>query len=310
MKTRHKVSIIGAGNIGSTIAHILAQNEISDVVMVDVVEGLPQGKALDIFEASPVDCYDVNVLGTNSYTETSASDIIVITAGITRKPGMSRDDLLLTNAKIMKDVTKKCAELSPDAKIIVVSNPLDVMSYVAYKVSGLPKNSVIGMAGVLDSARFRSFVAKAANVSVNDVTALVLGGHGDSMIPLVRYCTVSGIPVTDFLSGEKIEELVKRTRFAGGEIVSILKTSAYYSPAASVVSMIKSILFDKKRVVSCAAYLNGEYGLNDVFIGVPVVLGRRGVEKVIQVELLDKEKEALKSSAADIRSLIDKVTGE
>lgn len=309
MNSRHKVTIVGAGNIGSTIAHILAQQEIADIVMVDVVEGLPQGKALDLFHASPIDGYDVSILGTNTFDETEGSDIIVITAGITRKPGMSRDDLLLTNAKIMKDVAKSSAAGSPDAKVIVVSNPLDVMTYVAYKMSGFSEKSVIGMAGVLDSARFSAFIARTANVSVNDVTSLVLGGHGDTMIPLVRHCTIKGIPITDFLSDEKIEEIIKRTRFAGGEIVSILKTSAYYSPAASVVSMIKSILNDKKNIVTCAAYLNGEYGLSDVFIGVPVVLGRDGVENIIELELKDDERSVLTENAASIRSLIDKVFG-
>jgi malate dehydrogenase len=310
MKSRRKVSLIGAGNIGSTIAHMLAQNEIADVVMVDVVQGLPQGKALDLFEAAPVDGYDVRILGTNSFDDTADSDVIVITAGITRKPGMSRDDLLMTNAKIMRDVAKKSAEHSPNAKIIVVSNPLDVMTYIAKEVSGFTKNNVIGMAGVLDSARFSSFVANAANVSVSDVTALVLGGHGDSMIPLVRYCTISGIPVTHFLSENKIDNIVNRTRLAGGEIVSILKTSAYYSPAASVVSMVKAILFDKRKVITCAAYLDGEYGLSDLYIGVPVVLGKNGVEKIIQLELTDGEQNVLNTTASTIKSLIDKVKGQ
>lgn len=307
MRSRNKISIIGAGNIGSTIAHMLLQDQIADIVMVDVVEGLPQGKALDLMEASPVDGYDMDITGTNTYEETEGSDIIVITAGITRKPGMSRDDLLLTNAKIMKDVAKNCAQFSPDAKLIVVSNPLDVMTYVAYKISGFSKNAVMGMAGVLDSARFCSFVAKEINVSVNDVNALVLGGHGDSMIPLIRYCTVGGIPVTHFIDEKKLEEIVNRTRFAGGEIVSILKTSAYYSPAASVVSMIKAILYDKKNVVTCAAYLGGEYGLDDLFIGVPAILGANGVEKVLELELKDEEKEVLHNTADTIRSLISKV---
>ena len=307
MRSRHKISIIGAGNIGSTIAHMLLQDEIADVVMVDVVEGLPQGKALDLMEASPVDGYDMDITGSNTYDETGGSNVIVITAGITRKPGMSRDDLLLTNAGIMKDVAKNCAQSSPDAKIIVVSNPLDVMTYVAYKVSGFSKNAVMGMAGVLDSARFCSFVAKEINVSVNDVNALVLGGHGDSMIPLIRYCTVGGIPVTHFLDEKRLGEIVNRTRLAGGEIVSILKTSAYYSPAASVVSMIKAILYDKKNIVTCAAYLSGEYGLDDLFIGVPAILGANGVEKVIELELKDEEKEVLNNTADTIRSLINKV---
>ena len=307
MKDRFKVSVIGAGNIGSTVAHLIATNELADVVMVDVVKGLPQGKALDLFHSAPVDGYDVSILGTNTYEETAESDVIVITAGIVRKPGMSRDDLLLTNAKIMKEVAKNCAKYSPDAKIIVVSNPLDVMAYTALKVSGFPKSHVIGMAGVLDSARFSAFIAKAINVSVSDVTALVLGGHGDTMIPIVRYCTVAGIPITNFLGEEKINDIIKRTRFAGGEIVSILKTSAYYSPATSVVSMVKAILFDKRKVITCSAHLSGQYGLDNVFIGVPVVLGKNGVEKIIELELTNEEKEVLTSNASSIKSLIDKV---
>ncbi len=308
MKSRPKVSLVGAGNIGSTIAHIIAQNEIADLVMLDVVEGMPQGKALDLFEAAPVDGYDVKIIGTNSYEDTQGSDVIVITAGITRKPGMSRDDLLATNAKIMKDVAKNCATHSPNAKVIVVSNPLDVMTYVASSVSGYPRSSVMGMAGVLDSARFSSFVANEINVSVSDVNALVLGGHGDSMIPLIRYCTVGGVPVTNFLSENVLDEIVKRTRFAGGEIVSMLKTSAYYSPATAVVSMVKAILFDKRKVITCAAYLNGEYGLEDVYIGVPVILGKNGVEKIIEVELEDSEREELHNTATVIKEMIGKVS--
>lgn len=307
MDSRYKVSVIGAGNIGSTIAHLLTDSELADVVMVDVVDGLPQGKALDLFHASAVGGTDMDALGCNTYEETAGSDVIVITAGMVRKPGMSRDDLLLTNARIMKDVAKSSAEHSPDAKIIVVSNPLDVMAYTAFKVSGFAKNRVMGMAGVLDSARFAAFAAKAMNVSVSDVTAMVLGGHGDTMLPLVRYCTVGGIPITHFLENDKIDDIIKRTRFAGGEIVSILKTSAYYSPATSVVSMVKAILLDKRKVLSCSALLEGEYGLDGVYLGVPVILGRNGVEKIIEVELDDSEREVLATNASSIKSLIEKV---
>ncbi|MFC1856376.1 malate dehydrogenase [Thermodesulfobacteriota bacterium] len=309
MKARNKVTIIGAGNIGSTIAHMVAQQEMADVVMVDVVQGMPQGKALDLFESAPIEGYDVKMLGTNTYEETEDSDVIVITAGMTRKPGMSRDDLLYKNAEIMADVVKKCAPLSKNAKIIVVSNPLDIMTYVAYKISGFIPNRVIGMAGVLDSARFSSFVANAANVSVSDVSSLVLGGHGDSMIPLIRYCTISGIPITNFLDAAKIKSISNRTRLAGGEIVNILKTSAYYSPATSVVSMIKAILCNKRRVITCAAHLSGEYGLDDLYIGVPVVLGRNGVEKVIELELEDGEKKVLQTTADSIKAQIAKLSG-
>ncbi len=307
MRQRRKISLIGAGNIGSTIAHLIVRESLADVALLDIKEGLPQGKALDLMHASPIDGADVNILGTSSYDDTHDSDIIVITAGITRKPGMSRDDLLMINAKIIKDVAVNCAKYSPKAKVIVVSNPLDVMTHLTYKAGGFNRYDVMGMAGVLDSARFSSFVAKAANVSVSDVNTVVLGGHGDTMIPLVRYCTISGIPVTKFLDKDKLNQIVQRTRFAGGEIVRILKTSAYYSPATSVVSMIKAIFFDKRRVITCAAYINGEYGLNDLYIGVPVILGKGGVQKVIELELSEDEKSVLHKTAGTIKTLINRV---
>lgn len=268
-----KVTVVGAGNVGATVAQRLAEKELCDVVLVDIVEGLPQGKALDLAEAAPIEKHDAHLTGTNDYAPSANSDIVIITAGIPRKPGMSRDDLLSTNAKIMKNVTQEVAKLSPDAVLIIVSNPLDAMCHVAYETSGFPKNRVIGMAGVLDSARFRTFIAMELNVSVENITAFVLGGHGDTMVPLPRYSTVAGIPITELLPQERINALVERTANGGAEIVGLLKTgSAFYAPASAAVEMAESILKDKKKILPCAAYLEGEYGYNDLFMGVPVKL--------------------------------------
>lgn len=301
-----KVTVVGAGNVGATVAQRLAEKELCDVVLVDIVEGLPQGKALDLAEAAPIEKHDAHLTGTNDYAPSANSDIVIITAGIPRKPGMSRDDLLSTNAKIMKNVTQEVAKLSPDAVLIIVSNPLDAMCHVAYETSGFPKNRVIGMAGVLDSARFRTFIAMELNVSVENITAFVLGGHGDTMVPLPRYSTVAGIPITELLPQERINALVERTANGGAEIVGLLKTgSAFYAPASAAVEMAESILKDKKKILPCAAYLEGEYGYNDLFMGVPVKLGANGVEEVIEITLLDEEKAALDKSADAVKELKD-----
>jgi malate dehydrogenase len=304
-----KITVVGAGNVGATLAQRLVDRELAnEVVLTDVVEGLPQGKGLDMLESSPVLGSDVKVVGTNSYDETADSDIVVITAGIARKPGMSRDDLLTTNAGILKSVTEQIAQRSPKSIIVVVSNPLDVMVYVALKVSGFDRTRVIGMAGVLDTARFRTFIAAELNVSVEDVQAFVLGGHGDSMVPLVRYTSVAGIPLTELMTAEKIDKLVKRTRDGGAEIVSLLKTgSAYYAPSASVVEMVESIVKDKKRILPCSVYLKGEYGINDVVIGVPVKLGKNGIEQIVEIKLTDSEKAELNKSAQDVKANMSKV---
>ena len=301
-----KVTVVGAGNVGATVAQRLAEKELCDVVLVDIVEGLPQGKALDLAEAAPIEKHDAHLTGTNDYAPSANSDIVIITAGIPRKPGMSRDDLLSTNAKIMKNVTQEVAKLSPDAVLIIVSNPLDAICHVAYETSGFPKNRVIGMAGVLDSARFRTFIAMELNVSVENITAFVLGGHGDTMVPLPRYSTVAGIPITELLPQERINALVERTANGGAEIVGLLKTgSAFYAPASAAVEMAESILKDKKKILPCAAYLEGEYGYNDLFIGVPVKLGTNGIEEVIEITLLDEEKVALNKSADAVKELKD-----
>ena len=299
-----KVSVIGAGNVGATAAQRLAEKELCDVVLIDIIEGLPQGKALDLAEAAPIETHDAHLTGSNDYAPSANSDIVIITAGIPRKPGMSRDDLLNINAGIMNTVTEEVAKLSPDAILIVVSNPLDAMCHVAYETSGFPKNRVIGMAGVLDSARFRSFIAMELNVSVENTTAFVLGGHGDTMVPLPRYSTVAGIPITELLSKERIDALVERTATGGAEIVALLKTgSAFYAPASAAVEMAESILKDKKKILPCAAYLEGEYGFNDLFIGVPVKLGANGVEEIIEITLTAEEKAALEKSADAVREL-------
>jgi malate dehydrogenase len=304
-----KITVVGAGNVGATVAQRLVDRELAnEVVLTDVVEGLPQGKALDMLESSPVLGSDVKVTGANDYEATAGSDIIVITAGIARKPGMSRDDLLSTNAGVLKSVTEQVAPRSPKSIIVVVSNPLDVMAYVAMKVSGFDRSRVIGMAGVLDTARFRSFIASELNVSVEDVQAFVLGGHGDSMVPLVRYTSVAGIPLTELMAADKIEAIVKRTRQGGAEIVALLKTgSAYYAPSAAVVQMVESIVKDKKRILPCSVYLQGEYGMKDVVIGVPVKLGRKGMEQVLEIKLTDAEKSELAKSAEDVKANMSKV---
>jgi malate dehydrogenase len=305
-----KITVIGAGNVGATTAQRLVDRQLAnEVVLVDILEGIPQGKALDMYEATPVEKTDVRVIGSNSYAETAGSDIIVITAGIPRKPGMSRDDLMNTNTGIVKACTQGAVAGSPNAIIIVVSNPLDVMTHVAWKVSGFDSRRVIGMAGVLDAARFRTFIAMELKVSVEDVSAFVLGGHGDSMVPLPRYSTVAGIPITELLSKEAVDRLVKRTRDGGIEIVNHLKTgSAYYAPSSSTVAMVESIVKDKKRILPCAVRLQGEYGLRDTFAGVPVKLGRSGVEEIIQIKLTADEQAALNKSAEDVKQSIAKLT--
>jgi len=302
-----KITIIGAGNVGATTAQRIIDNELAnELVLVDIVEGIPQGKGLDMYESTPITGVDVKVIGTNGYEETANSDIVIITAGVARKPGMSREDLLNTNFGIVKEATLKSIEKSPNAIIIVVTNPLDVMAYTAWRVSGFERHRVIGMAGVLDTARFRTFIAMELNVSVEDVYAFVLGGHGDDMVPLVRYTTVAGIPISELLPKEKIDQLVKRTREGGAEIVSYLKTgSAYYAPSAAIVEMVESIVKDKKRILPCSVLLQGEYGLKDVFVGVPVKLGKRGVEEIIELKLTDEEKQALYASASRVKSIID-----
>lgn len=303
---RNKISIIGAGNVGATAAHWAASKELGDVVLLDVAEGVPQGKALDLMEAAPIEGFDCNITGTNSYEDTANSDVVIITAGLARKPGMSRDDLLLKNADIIRGVSGQVARYSPETYIIMVSNPLDAMSHVAMKATGFPKNRVVGMAGVLDAARFRTFVAMELNVSVEDVHALVLGGHGDTMVPLAKFCNVSGIPITNLISKDRIDAIIERTRNAGAEIVNLLKTgSAYYSPAASAVQMAEAIIKDKKRIIPCAAYLEGEYGINGLFVGVPVKLGAGGIEKVIELELTPHEIDELNKSAKAVKGLMD-----
>ena len=299
-----KVTVIGAGNVGATAAQRLAEKELCDVVLVDIIEGVPQGKTLDLAEAAPIEKHDARLLGANTYDATAGSQIVIITAGIPRKPGMSRDDLLSTNAGIVKKVTREVASRSPQAILIIVSNPLDAMCHVAYEASGFPKERVIGMAGVLDSARFRAFIAMELNVSVENTHAFVLGGHGDTMVPLPRYSTVAGIPITELMTPERIEALVQRTRNGGAEIVGLLKTaSAFYAPSSAAVEMAESILKDKKKILPCAAYMEGEYGIRDLFIGVPVKLGSKGVEQVIEIKLTPEEQSALQKSAAAVQEL-------
>ena len=305
---RKKVSIIGAGNVGASAAERIALRRLADVVMVDIVEGLPQGKALDLNEAGPVDGYDVRLTGSNGYDETRDSDVVVITSGLPRKPGMSRDDLLQKNFEIVKSVTQEVARRSPRAILIIVSNPLDAMAWTALKVSGFPRERVLGMAGVLDSARMRFFIADALGVSVENTHAFVLGGHGDSMVPLPRYSTVSGIPITELLPKERIDAIVQRTRDGGIEVVNLLKSgSAYYAPASSIVQMVEAILLDEHKILPCAIYLNGEYGYKDLFIGVPARLGSQGLEKVIEIKLTAEEKSALDRSAESVRELVSKL---
>ena len=303
---RKKVTVVGAGMVGGTTAHRLADKELCDVVLIDIIEGLPQGKGLDLAESAPIEGYDSRVVGTNDYKDTANSDIVVITAGIPRKPGMSRDDLLKTNYNIVKETTEKVVKHSPNSILIVVSNPLDAMTQTAYKASGFSKNRVIGMAGVLDAARMRTFIAEALEVSVENVTAFVLGGHGDAMVPLARYSTVAGIPLPDLMPQEKIEAIVKRTAQGGAEIVGLLKTgSAFYAPSAAIVEMVEAILKDKKKILPCAAYLEGEYGIKGLFVGVPVKLGAPGIEHVIEIKLTPEERVALEKSAAAVKELVD-----
>ena len=301
-----KISVIGAGNVGATAAQRIAERELADVVLVDILEGVPMGKALDLSEAAPIEKHDARLAGSNDYEATRDSDVIIITSGIPRKPGMSRDDLLTTNAGIMKSVVSQAVKFSPQAVLIIVSNPLDAMCHVALEASGFPRNRVMGMAGVLDSARFRTFIAQELNVSVENTHAFVLGGHGDTMVPLPRFSSVAGIPITELMDPATIERLVKRTREGGAEIVSLLKTgSAYYAPASAACEMAEAVIKDKKKILPCAAYLNGEYGINNLFIGVPVKLGRGGIEEVIQIRLTPEEDAALKKSAEAVQGLVD-----
>jgi malate dehydrogenase len=308
MKT--KVTVVGGGNVGATVAQGIAAKELADVVVVDIVEGVPQGKTLDLMETAPVEGYDSILKGTNGYDETEKSDLVVITAGLPRKPGMSRDDLLWKNEEIVAGVTKEIVKRSPDAILIIVSNPLDAMCEVARRVSKFPRERVIGMAGVLDSARMRSFIAMELNVSVENTHAFVLGGHGDTMVPLPRYSTVAGIPITELISKERIDAIVDRTRNGGAEIVNLLKTSAWYAPAASAVEMVEAILKDKRKILPCAAYLKGEYGFDGLYVGVPVKLGHNGMEQIIEIELTADEKAALQKSADAVKELVDKLKTE
>jgi malate dehydrogenase len=303
---RRKVTVVGSGNVGASCTLRLADRGLADVVVVDVLEGIPQGKALDILQASPIGRVDVKVTGANDYAPTANSDIVVLTAGFPRKPGMSRDDLLWANYDIVKATVEQAVRYSPNCILIVVTNPLDAMCHVAHRVSGFPKQRVVGMAGILDTARFRTFIAQALDVSVADVTAFVMGGHGDTMVPLVRYSSVAGLPLTDLLDQETIDRLVKRTRDGGAEIVKYLKTgSAYYAPSAAVAEMVEAILLDRKRVLPCSAYLEGEYGIHNLFVGVPVKLGAQGIEKIFEARLTEEELAALRKSAAAVKELVD-----
>ena len=302
---RKKVSIVGAGNVGATAGQRIVDKELADVVLIDIIEGVPQGKALDLAESGPIEGYDCKLTGTNNYKDTANSDVVVITAGIPRKPGMSRDDLLKTNYDIVKGVTEQVVKNSPESIIIVVSNPLDAMVQTAFKVSKFPKHRVIGMAGVLDSARFRTFIGMELNVSVENIHAFVLGGHGDTMVPMPRYSTVAGIPITELLPKETIDRLVQRTREGGAEIVSYLKTSAWYAPASAIVDMVDAILKDRKKILPCAAYLEGEYGINGLYVGVPAKLAGRGIEQVIEINMTLEERAALQKSAAAVKELVD-----
>ncbi|MFH1090025.1 MAG: malate dehydrogenase [Pseudomonadota bacterium] len=303
---RKKVTVVGGGNVGATAAQRLLEKGLADVVLVDIIEGLPQGKALDLLQASPVEKHDFKILGANDYGPSEGSDVVIITAGIARKPGMSRDDLIKTNMKIVAEVTKNIAQRSPDSILIIVSNPLDAMCHVAYKASGFEPRKVLGMAGVLDTARYRTFLAMELDCSVENIQALVLGGHGDTMVPLTRFTTVSGIPVTEFISEKRLAEIIDRTAKGGAEIVSLLKTgSAYYAPASAAVEMAESILYDRKKILPCAALLSGQYGIKNLFIGVPVKLGQNGIEQIIEIKLRPEEDAALKKSAASVQALVD-----
>ena len=305
---RPQVTVIGAGNVGATAAQRIAEAGLADVVMVDIVEGLPQGKALDLAEAAPILGHDSRITGTNDYAETAGSDIVVVTSGLARQPGMSRDDLMHKNAGIVRSVVEQAVSQSPDAILMVVTNPLDAMCHVALEASGFPRERVIGMAGVLDSARFRTFIAWELGVSVTSTEAFVLGGHGDTMVPLPRYSTAGGVPITELLDGDRIERLVQRTRDGGAEIVGLLKSgSAFYAPAASVAEMVDAVLDDRRRILPCAAYLQGEYGIDGLFVGVPVKLGRRGIEEIVQIELTEEERSAFEASAGAVRELVEKL---
>ena len=303
MKT--KVTVVGGGNVGATVAQGIARKELADVIVVDIVEGVPQGKTLDLMETAPVENYDSILRGTNSYDETGGSDLVVITAGLPRKPGMSRDDLLWKNEEIVAGVTREIVKHSPNCILVIVSNPLDAMCEVARRVSGFPRARVIGMAGVLDSARMRAFIAMELNVSVENTHAFVLGGHGDTMVPLPRYSTVAGIPITELLSKERIDAIVERTRTGGAEIVNLLKTSAWYAPGAATVEMVEAILKDKRKILPCAAYLTGEYGIHNLYVGVPVKLGHHGIEQIIEITLAENERAALQKSADAVKELFD-----
>jgi len=305
---RNKISVIGAGHVGETVAFNCARLELGDVVLVDILEGIPQGKALDSFESSPIFGFDSEIWGTNDYADTANSDVLVMTAGLPRKPGMSRDDLFYKNLEIVETCIGKAAELSPQAVLIVVTNPLDAMCEVARRASGFPRQRVIGMAGILDSARMRSFIAKELGVSVENTNAFVLGGHGDSMVPLARYSTVAGVPITKLMPEERVNAIIDRTRKGGGEIVSLLKTgSAYYAPGLAVAEMVEAIVKDKHKILPCAAYLEGEYGLNETYVGVPIQLGKSGMEKIVEIELTDDERDALHASAESVRELIEMI---
>jgi malate dehydrogenase len=303
---RKKVTVVGSGNVGAAVAQRLLDRQMADVVLIDIIEGVPQGKALDLLESAPIVGYDVKIRGTNDYADTANSDLVVMTAGFARKPGMSRDDLLKANYDIVKGAIEKVAKYSPEAILIVVTNPLDAMVQTAFKVSGFPKNRVIGMAGVLDSARYRTFIAEALNVAVQDVQGFVMGGHGNTMVPVPRYTTVAGIPVGDLMPREQLEAIIQRTRDGGAEIVNLLKTgSAFYAPSAAVVEMIDAIFKDRKKTLPCAAYLEGEYGIHGLFVGVPVKLGVRGIEEIVEIKLTPEEQVALQKSAAAVKELVE-----
>ena len=302
---RKKITVVGSGNVGATVAHRLADKQLADVVLIDILEGVPQGKGLDLLESGPIEGYDVRIRGTNDYADTAASDLVVLTAGFPRKPGMSRDDLLKANYDVVKGTVEQVVKHSPDCIFIVVTNPLDAMAQTAYRVSGFSKNRVIGMAGILDTARYRTFIAEALNVSVQNVQGFVLGGHGDTMVPVPRYTTVAGIPVTELLPKEQLDQIIKRTANGGAEIVSLLKTgSAYYAPSAAVVEMIDAVFNDRKKILPCAAYLEGEYGIRGLFVGVPAKLGARGIEQIIEIRLTPEEQAALERSANAVKELV------
>ncbi|PYV18198.1 MAG: malate dehydrogenase [Acidobacteria bacterium] len=302
---RRKVTVVGSGNVGATVAHRLADKQLADVVLIDILEGVPQGKGLDLLESGPIEGYDLKIRGTNDYEDTGNSDLVVMTAGFPRKPGMSRDDLLKANAEIVRGAIEKVVKYSPDCFLIVVTNPLDAMAQTAYRVSGFSRNRVIGMAGVLDTARYRAFIAEALGVSVQNVQGFVLGGHGDAMVPVPRYTTVAGIPVTELMPKEQLETIIQRTRNGGAEIVNLLKAgSAFYAPSAAVVEMIDAIFNDRKKILPCAVFLEGEYGIQGLFVGVPVKLGARGMEQIIEITLTDEERAALEKSAAGVKELV------